>query len=87
MVDLINSFLRARRGNTIERVSLPPPSYSGPKQPSRYSSFQVAPTFEKRETSRLTSFQGAPTYEKMDISPNTNYHGTSTSDNNVSVTV
>nr|XP_043635301.1 E3 ubiquitin-protein ligase RGLG2-like [Erigeron canadensis]XP_043635302.1 E3 ubiquitin-protein ligase RGLG2-like [Erigeron canadensis] len=66
------NILGARRGNAIDRVSLPPPCYGsaslgGPKQPSRSTNFQpIAPTFEKRK-----------------ISANTSYQGTSTSDSNL----
>ncbi|KAI3737376.1 hypothetical protein L2E82_27376 [Cichorium intybus] len=61
------NLLGTRRGNAVDRVSLPPPCYGsaslGGPRPSRSSSFQpITPPVKTRDTS---------------------YHGTSTSDNNL----
>ncbi|XP_076885817.1 E3 ubiquitin-protein ligase RGLG2-like [Bidens hawaiensis] len=59
------NLLGATRGNAIDRVSLPPPRYGGPKRPARSTSFQPTPTsFVKKEMSASASFGGSSTSDK-----------------------
>lgn len=53
------NILGTRRGNAIDRISLPPPRYGGPN-PSRSTTFQ--PTLKTRETSSThTNYHGTST--------------------------